>query len=198
MRLGIMGGTFDPVHSGHLQIAKMALEEAGLHQIVFLPDGDPPHKIPNTKDEDRFNMVNLAIQGIKGFAASDMELKRKGTTYTVDTLRELQEMDEYTELYYIVGSDTMRLFPTWKSAGEVAGLCHMLVAPRPGDDSGETHWFADKLYHDFGLMTTILSKPGPDISSTGIRELVRAGKSIKGLVPPAVETYIREKGLYLD
>ncbi len=198
MRLGIMGGTFDPIHLGHLQIARLALKEAALHQVVFLPDGDPPHKEPNTHDTDRLLMVTLAVLGEEGFLVSDMEMKRVGTTYTVDTLLELQKMDEGYELYYIVGSDTLRLFPTWKSAGQVATLCKMIVAPRPGDDKAETRWFADKLFSDFGLQTLILSQPGPDISSTAIRERVKAGLPIKGLVPDLVDDYIQEKGLYLS
>ncbi|MDI9520530.1 MAG: nicotinate-nucleotide adenylyltransferase [Bacillota bacterium] len=197
MRLGIMGGTFDPIHSGHVEIAKIAMEEAGLHKVVFLPDGDPPHKDSVTRGEDRLNMVKLAIADFPGFIASDMELKRKGTTYTVDTLLELKNQDEDTDLFYIVGSDTLRLFPTWKSAGQVASLCRMLVAPRPGDNAAETLWFANKLFHDFGLIAAVLSRFGPDISSTDIREAVKAGRSLTGLVPLQVEDYIREKGLYL-
>lgn len=198
MRLGIMGGTFDPIHSGHVEVAKIAMEEACLHRIVFLPDGDPPHKDPVTRGEDRLNMVKLAIADFPGFIASDMELKRKGTTYTVDTLLELKNQDEDTDLFYIVGSDTLRLFPTWKSAGQVASLCRMLAAPRPGDDPDETRWYANKLFHDYGLLTTILSRPGPDISSTDVREAVRAGQPVTGLVPFKVEAYIKEKGLYLN
>lgn len=197
MRLGIMGGTFDPIHSGHVEIAKTAMEEAGLHRIVFLPDGDPPHKDPDTRGEDRLNMVKLAVAGFPGFVASDMELKRTGTTYTVDTLLELKRQAEDSDLFYIVGSDTLRLFTTWKSAAQVASLCQMLVAPRPGDDAAETRRFADKLFHDFGLVAAVLSRPGPDISSTDIRKAVREGKSITGLVPLQVEAYIKKKGLYL-
>jgi nicotinate-nucleotide adenylyltransferase len=198
MRLGIMGGTFDPVHSGHLCIAGAAMREAELEGVLFLPDGDPPHKKPGATGEDRLAMVTLALEGYKGFAASDMELRRAGRTYTVDTLVELLAQDPGRELYYIIGSDTLALFPTWKTAWKVAGLCRMMVAPRPGNDQGEIRWLQRKLFADFGLSSTLLKETGPDISSTRIRQMVRQGESIDALVPAPVARYIREKGLYLE
>lgn len=197
MRLGIMGGTFDPIHRGHLDIARAAMAEAQLQEMLFLPDGDPPHKQPGAPKEDRLAMVRLAIAGIPGFFASDLELRRAGTTYTVDTLEELLSQEPGRELYYIIGSDTLKLFPTWKTAWKVAGLCRMLVAPRPGDDMQETRWFQRKLFAEYGLYSTLLSKAGPCISSTMIRGLAQQGQPVDALVPAAVARYILEKGLYL-
>lgn len=197
MRLGIMGGTFDPVHLGHIHIARAAMREAELGEMLFLPDGDPPHKLPGAKGEDRLEMVRLAIEGLPGFRVSDMELKRQGKTYSVDTLEELLREDPGRELYYIIGSDTLLLFPTWKTAWKVAGLCRMLVAARPGNDLDEIRWYQRKFFAEYGLLSDLLPEPGPDISSTDIRSRVREGKPVSGLVPDQVERYIREKGLYL-
>ena len=196
MRLGIMGGTFDPIHTGHLAIARTAFVEARLNEVLFLPDGDPPHKEPGAKGAQRLNMVRLAVEGQRGFTVSDMELVRHGTTYTVDTLTQLMQEEPDRELFYIIGADTLRLFPTWKTAWKVASLCSMLVAPRPGIDLDELRWFQRKLFADFGLVSQLLSQGGPDISSTRIRELVRTGEPIDALVPAAVARYIKENALY--
>lgn len=198
MRLGIMGGTFDPVHLGHIAIAKTAMREAALHEMLFLPDGDPPHKLPGAPGEDRLRMAQLAIEGLPGFWVSDMELRRQGKTYSVDTLTELLRQDPRRELYYIIGSDTLLLFPTWKTAWKVAGLCRMLVAPRPGNDLDEVRWHQRKFFADYGLISELLSEPGPDISSTEIRNMIAEGHPVDALVGAAVARYIKENGLYRD
>lgn len=196
MRLGILGGTFDPIHQGHLFIAGLAMQEAHLQEMLILPDGDPPHKTPDSTGEDRLAMARLAAQGRPGFLVSDMELRRVGKTYTVDSLVELLNQDSSRELYYIIGADTLPLFPTWRTAAKVAGLCRMLVAPRPGSDLDEIRACQRQLFMDYGLVSMLLSQPGPDISSTAIREMVRRGEDISALVPGAVAGYIQEKGLY--
>jgi len=196
MRLGIMGGTFDPIHRGHLFIARSAMREARLDRVLFLPDGDPPHKLPGTPGADRLAMVKLAIDNQEGFEASDMELRRQGTTYTVDTLEQLRAQAPDRELFFIVGSDTLKQFPTWKTAWKVATLCRMIIALRPGDSPEETRWLQRKLFADYGLETVLLSEPGPDISSTQVREQLRAGQPTDILVPAPVADYIRANNLY--
>jgi nicotinate-nucleotide adenylyltransferase len=196
MRLGIMGGTFDPIHRGHLFIARSAMREARLDRVLFLPDGDPPHKLPGTPGADRLAMVKLAIDNQEGFEASDMELRRQGTTYTVDTLEQLRAQAPNRELFFIVGSDTLKQFPTWKTAWKVATLCRMIIALRPGDSPEETRWLQRKLFADYGLETVLLSEPGPDISSTQVREQLRAGQPTDMLVPVPVADYIRANNLY--
>ncbi|MGI6726393.1 MAG: nicotinate-nucleotide adenylyltransferase [Christensenellales bacterium] len=196
MRLGIMGGTFDPIHRGHLFIARSAMREARLDRVLFLPDGDPPHKLPGTPGADRLAMVKLAIDNQEGFEASDMELRRQGTTYTVDTLEQLRAQAPNRELFFIVGSDTLKQFPTWKTAWKVATLCRMIIALRPGDSPEETRWLQRKLFADYGLETVLLSEPGPDISSTQVREQLRAGQPTDILVPAPVADYIRANNLY--
>lgn len=196
MRLGIMGGTFDPIHLGHLHVARVALREAALDSVLFLPDGDPPHKQPGASGADRLKMTQLAIKQDPAFWVSDMELRRPGRTYTVDTLMALLKEDPARELHYLIGADTLFQFPSWKTAHKVATLCSMLVVPRPGTDLDEVRWFMRKLFADFGLQSSLLSQPGPDISSTQIRERVKAGEDISALVSRAVALYIAENGLY--
>lgn len=196
MRLGILGGTFDPIHLGHVSVAEAAYTEAGLDSVLFLPDGDPPHKTPGASGADRLHMVELAIAGRPQFTVSDMELRRPGRTYTVDTLIALINEDSSRELYYIIGTDTLLQFPTWKTAWKVATLCRMLVVPRPGNNLEEIHWFMGKLHADFGLNSQLLTQAGPDISSTRVRELAASGQPVSHLVPGPVARYIKEQGLY--
>jgi len=198
MRLGIMGGTFDPVHRGHLAIARAALKEAGLDEVRFLPDGDPPHKTPGAPGEDRLRMVRLAVRGKPGLTVSDMELRRQGRTYTVDTLLQLKREEPGRELFYVVGSDTLFLFPTWRTAERVAGLCRMLVALRPGDGRAEVEAQRRAMHERYGLVSELLLETGPDISSSQVREAVRRGEDLGALVPPAVARHILRRGLYRD
>jgi nicotinate-nucleotide adenylyltransferase len=197
MQLGIMGGTFDPIHLGHLQIARAAMREAGLDRVIFLPDGNPPHKSPGASGADRFTMVCLALEDQHGFSASNMELLRAGNTYTVDTLLELRRRNPAGQLAYIIGADTLYQFPTWKTAERVAQLCRLLVIPRPGCDLHEIKAEQQRLAVRYGLVTALLSTQGPDISSSRVRDAVAQGKPIDAMVPRAVARYIKEKGLYL-
>ncbi len=196
MRLGIMGGTFDPVHRGHLAIARAAMREAGLNEVRFLPDGDPPHKSPGAPGQDRLAMVRLAVRGKPGLTVSDMELRREGRTYTVDTLLQLKREEPGRELFYIIGSDTLFLFPTWRTAERVAGLCRMLVALRPGDGRAEVESQQQAMRERYGLHSELLAETGPDISSSQVREAARRGENLRALVPAAVARYIRRRGLY--
>ncbi|HSK69949.1 MAG TPA: nicotinate-nucleotide adenylyltransferase [Candidatus Limnocylindria bacterium] len=196
MRLGIMGGTFDPIHIGHVAIARLARAEAGLERVIFLPDGDPPHKSPRASGAHRLEMARLATEGEGCFEVSDMELSRPGRTYTVDSLTALTDMYPGSGLHYIIGSDTLFQFPTWKTAEKVARLCRMLVALRPGDDGAAIRAQQEDLLARYGLQTALLRGCVPDVSSSRIRALAREGRSIDGLVPPPVAAYIAAHGLY--
>lgn len=196
MRLGIMGGTFDPIHWGHLHMAQSALDELGLDQVLLLPDGDPPHKEPYAATPDRLHMVRLAAGEDARFTWSDMEMLRPGHTYTVDTLRHLLRMYPQAQLTYLIGSDTLRVFDSWKTAGEVAHLCDMAVVLRGGDTREETLALMEALRQRFGLRATLLRQPGDPISSTHIRETVSRGGRLQGLVPDAVADYILARHLY--
>ncbi len=196
MNLGLMGGTFDPIHKGHVQIAEAALRQLSLDGVVFLPDGDPPHKDPVTPGVHRLRMVELAIGHERCFRASDMELKRAGTTYTVDTLLALKQQNPHQRLTYLVGSDTFLLFPTWHTAGRVAQLCDMAVMMRPGDDAAYIREKQAAYQETFGLHSVLLAGTGLTVSSSMVRAAVSKGEPIDDLVPPKVADYIKEHHLY--
>ena len=200
LKVGIMGGTFNPIHEGHLMIARAAKKAAGLDKVIFLPSGQPPHK-QNTSlapAVSRLNMTILAVNGQEGFEVSDMEVLREGTTYTVDTMRELTSTRPDVEWYYIIGGDTLFQLPTWRTPEKIAGLLKggMIVVPRPGADYEALREQAEKLKESIGLKTLIAGDGGPDISSTEIRECLMKGESVNGLIPQAVADYITLHGLY--
>lgn len=196
MKLGILGGTFDPIHFGHILMAQAALDEMALDRVLLLPGGDPPHKTPYAPKADRLHMVRLAADTDERFLVSDMELKRAGRTYTVDTLLQLRDEYPHAQLTYIVGSDTLMLFPSWKDAERVATLCDMAVILRPGDSREAIQGTIAQYHETLGLHAVLLRFTGPDISSTAIRSAAQTGLPLDGLVPEAVAGYIRDKGLY--
>lgn len=198
MRLGIMGGTFDPIHWGHIHMAQAALAELGLDQVLLLPDGDPPHKEPYAASADRLHMVRLAAGEDLRFAWSDMEMLRPGRTYTVDTLTHLNEMYPGSQLTYLIGSDTLKVFDSWKTAARVAQLCDMAVVLRGADTRDEIRQVMADLNNRFGLRATLLREPGDDISSTAIRQAAQAGEPLDDYVPHSIAAYIAEHGLYAD
>lgn len=196
MQIGILGGTFDPIHRGHTAMARAAAEELKLEKIILLPDGDPPHKTPRTPGNQRLAMARLAALEDARFEASDMELLRAGKTYTVDTLLAYKEQCPECKLIYIVGSDTLKMFPTWRTAHQVARLCRMAVVLRPGEDREDILRLMDDYRQRFQLETVLLRTLGPDISSTRIRQMAAHGEDIGALVPPGVAEYIRLHNLY--
>lgn len=196
MHIGILGGTFDPIHRGHLKMAKAAADELKLDKVILLPDGDPPHKVPRTLGQRRLDMVRLAAQEDARFEASDMELKRQGKTYTVDTLVAYKALCQECKLMYIVGSDTLKLFPTWRTAEAVAKMCDMAVVLRPGESREEILQVMDHHKQHFNLDSVLLLARGPDISSTRIRRMVAEGEDISSLVTKGVQRYILDHGLY--
>ena len=189
MKLGVLGGTFDPIHIGHLILAQEAYIELGLERVIFVPAANPPHKDPRTVSpaHHRFRMVELAVEGDPRFYVSDLELKRPGKSYTVDTLRYLKELWPGSELFLLIGADNLRELPTWKDYEELFLLSEVVVAHRPGaEPEGE---LADRV--------RFLPIPMVSISASWIRERVAEGKPIRYLVPQEVERYIREHGLYV-
>lgn len=197
MRVGIMGGTLDPVHNGHMEIAQAVKEACGLDGILLLPAGDPPHKQRETNRFDRLEMARLAAKTQPGMIVSDMEVMREGTTYTVDTLSELRASQPDTQWVYIIGADTVRVLHKWRHFEKVAGLCEFAAVGRPGYGASAMQEDADRLMREYGARIHLLEVCGPDISSTDVRNAVLEGKSISELVPEPVEKYIRDKGLYL-
>lgn len=197
MRMAIMGGTLDPVHNGHLQIAQAVKEACGLDGILLLPAGDPPHKQLQIDRFDRLEMARRAAQSQPGMMVSDIEIMREGTTFTVDTLTQLRAQQPNVEWVYIIGADTVRVLDKWRNFEKVAALCEFAAVGRPGFDIASVQEWADALERDYGAKVRLLDVCGPDISSTDVRNAVAEGRSVDHLVPPSVAEYIREKGLYL-
>jgi nicotinate-nucleotide adenylyltransferase len=192
-RLGILGGTFDPIHSGHLILAEQLKEELKLQKVIFIPSANPPHKEnhPVSSAKDRLQMVKLAIRDNPDFLISDIELKREGKSYTIDTLTQFVKLYKDSELFFLLGSDTIDELPTWKEPDKIFQKVKMVIALRPGFDRINPE-------NRFVKKSLLIPINGLNISSTQIRERVRAGKSIKYLVPPGVEKFIRSKNLYMS
>ena len=196
MRVGIMGGTLDPVHNGHLQLAQAAMNLLNLDRVMLLPAGDPPHKSNPTSKLDRLNMARLAAKEIDGVFPCSIEIFRSGTTYTVDTLKQLRENNPDTEWFYIIGADTLEVLDTWRNFHEVAKLCTFAVTGRADEDVNPARM--DEFKEQYGAKFITLPFNGPDISSTDIRNRVSGGESIDDIVPTSVCTYIADRGLYLS
>jgi len=197
MRIGIMGGTLDPVHRGHIDIALRVKQELALDQVMLLPAGDPPHKGKTTPKADRMRMAEIAASAYEGFFASDIEINREGTTFTVDTLTQLTDTHPEVEWVYIVGADTLDVLDSWRNFVKIAGLCSFAAVGRPGNDTARIRRRADELARQYGAKINLMDFDGPDISSTEIRRCVAEGLDITHLVPECVAEYIREKGLYI-
>jgi len=195
LRVGIMGGTLDPVHRGHVRMALEVKARLKLDCMMLLPAGDPPHKERPTSKWDRLEMTKLAADEHDGLFACSIEILRGGTTYTVDTLEELIQANPNTHWYYVIGQDTLEVLETWRSFSRVARLCTFAVIGRADEcvNMRRIREFEEK----YGAKFEVLPINGPDISSTEIRNRCARGESIADLVPEAVEAYIREKGLYL-
>jgi len=198
-RLGVMGGTFDPIHYGHLVTAEAAAEEFGLEQVIFVPAGQPPHKPPGavTEARHRYLMTVLATVPNPRFTVSRVDINRPGPSYTVDTLRELHaRYGPGVELYFITGADAMLQILTWKDAETLFGLCHFIAATRPGFRLSRLESVLGPLMERYRDRIHPLQVPALAISSTDIRERVRTGRSVRYLLPDAVMHYIQKTGLY--
>ncbi len=195
--LGVLGGSFNPIHNAHLAMAGEAMRAFSLDEVLFLPTGNPPHKLTGLADkEHRLRIVELAVAGVPGFAVSDLEVRREGTTYTVDTLRMLRARRPDARLWYIIGMDTLLELHTWRDPDTVFALCAFIVCTRPGYREEEGNACAEQLSKR-GADIHMLPMPGMDISSTMIRQSIsRGGNEARELVPPAVWTYLKAQRLY--
>lgn len=197
MKAGILGGTLDPIHNGHIEIALKAMEVLGLDAVALMPSGDPPHKPRVTDKRDRLAMVKLAAEAHPGLYASDIEINREGRTYTVDTLSALSVEQPDAKWTYIIGADTLNTLDSWREFPRVARLCDFAVINRPGCDVELAKLRAQSVEACFGTKVAMLPLSGPALSSTKLREQVAAGEDISPYVPASVAEYIREHGLYL-
>lgn len=197
-RIGVFGGTFNPIHLGHLIAAQEVLYKMKLDKIVFMPSGDPPHKSNYflASAMDRLEMVKLAVEGNKNFTVSDMEIKRSGKTYTYDTLIELHKIYYGNKFYFIVGFDALKEMHTWKKAEELFKLTDLIAVNRGILETGLKNEIKDK--KKCGANINLVEIPDIGISSTDIRRRVYTGENIRYLVPDGVFEYIVKKGLYID
>jgi nicotinate-nucleotide adenylyltransferase len=197
-RIGIMGGTFDPIHKGHLALAKAAMNEFVLNEIVFIPTGTPPHKKRKiTNKEHRYKMVKLAINGKSKYSISRIELDRKGISYAVDTCNELRKKyGNSAKLFYIMGLDSINEILEWKKPLELFKLCEFIVGLRPGSKFRTFRRLVrfpplqkevDKIH---------LMELSENISSSDIRQRIKEGKAVSTVVPKVIENYIKGHKLY--
>jgi nicotinate-nucleotide adenylyltransferase len=188
LKVGVFGGSFDPVHLGHLVVAEAAAQRLGLEQVRFVPAGRHPFKTGHhASPEHRVAMVDLAIRGNPRFLLDAREAVRAGPSYTVETLRQLRAEAPGDSLFLLIGADAARELPAWHDAEDIAAAAVIVVLTRPGV-AAPAH----------PLIGQIAEVPGIDISATAVRDAVRSGTSIRYLVPAAVEDYIRTHGLYRD
>lgn len=194
-KVGIIGGTFDPIHYGHLSAAEEAYREFGLSEVIFIPAGAPPHKHHLlAKADDRYMMAVLATVSCPYFSVSRIEIDRSGKSYTTDTLKAMRQIRKYAdaEFYFIVGLDALIQIESWKEPEELLTLCRFIASSRPGYSFDSL----EKLPREYRDVIHTLEIPHMDISSTDIRERVKNGRAVKFLVPPPVEDYIEKMMLY--
>ncbi len=200
-KLGILGGTFNPIHLGHLIIAEAVRERYDLTKVLFIPSAHPPHKEGQELilASDRYRLVGLAIADNPFFEVSNIEMQREGISYSVETLKTLRETEsEPSDYFFIIGGDSVPELRTWRNIEELAELCTLVVVPRPGWDIeqiateklGLPEWLRQ------GLLHNLVAAPLIGISSRDIRDTIKRGQSIRYLVPRAVEEYILQHGLY--
>jgi len=198
-KIGIMGGTFDPIHTGHLVTAEAVRIEYALDKVLFIPAAYPPHKQNSnvTLPIHRYIMTVMATDSNDHFYVSPIELERSGLSYSIDTVRTLiEQYGDKTEFYFITGADAVQDLPTWRDIDQLLDLCYFIAATRPGCICSIDH-VIKKLGNKGRKRIQRLPTPELEISSTDIRERVRQGRSIKYIVPESVESYILKEGLYI-
>jgi nicotinate-nucleotide adenylyltransferase len=209
--VGILGGTFNPIHLAHLRVAEEVRETLGLERVLFVPSGDPPHKLDELEPaERRYDMVRLAVETNPAFEVLDLELRRTGPSYTVDTLDELRRLNPGQELWFIIGSDAFAELETWYRPARLFELASLAVVQRPGRAARPVGAaLSEELARPFRATVRGLEHPSGHeirgipvselaISATDIRERIARGASIRYLVPEAVIEYIRKNGLYRE
>ncbi len=195
-KVAIMGGSFNPIHNGHLIMANQALHQCQLDEVLWIPAGDPPHKrlAPGATSQDRLTMVKLAIASNPGFTCTDIEVQRSGRSYAVETLEMLTRQNPDIEWHWIIGLDALKDLTSWYRVERVVELCQWIVAPRVTGYSLED--VVTYVKQQLPIRYTALQAPYIEISSTSLRQQIQHDRSIRYLVPPEVETYIEQHHLY--
>jgi len=197
VKLGILGGTFDPIHVGHLAAASAAIDCAQLDRVFFMPSARPPHRPAAVASaEDRLAMCRLAVAGEPRFEVSDLEVRRGGPSYTSDTLMELRRVRPDDELHLILGWDAAKLFPSWHEPRTVVALAVIVVVARPGTSAPAPADLRSAGFDPARVISCL--RATPDVSASDLRRELAAGGSIAGQVPASVAGYIAERHLYAD
>jgi nicotinate-nucleotide adenylyltransferase len=197
-RIGILGGTFDPPHVGHLWLATLAADAIGLDRVLFMPAAQPPHKQGEavTSASDRLLMTRLAIAGDEAFELTLIEMERSGPSYTIDSVVELRRLyGEEAELFLLMAADSLAQIDAWRQPDELLERIEWVVGPRPGVALPDRSALEDR-FGERAIRIHLLDGPSLDVSSTAIRERVAAGHAIRYLVPRGVEELIVDRGLY--
>jgi nicotinate-nucleotide adenylyltransferase len=198
VKIGVLGGTFDPVHRGHIAMAEEARRELGLDEVILVPAGRPPYKAVTeiAPAADRREMLSLAVSGKPHLKVSTMEIERPGPSYTVDTLAVLKEhYGNDAGIYFILGDDSLAQFPHWREPERIVEMCSLVAIPRPGSPRPDIDTL-EKGIPGISKKLIYLEKPRLDIRATVIREMASRGKSINKYVPGPVADYIRKHKLY--
>ena len=198
MRIGILGGTFDPVHYGHLIAAETCRERLKLDQVRLIPAASPPHK-PGIRIADghaRADMLSLAVSGYPEFVVDRRELKRSGPSFTVDTLRELTVEFPGQDLYFLMGADSLRDLLTWREPEEIARLATIVACNRPGVAEVTSSQIVEWVGQEIAARVLSLTMPGTDLSATELRQRIADRRTLRFLTPRAVEAFISQHGLY--
>lgn len=200
MRIGIFGGTFDPVHNAHLLLAEQCREQCNLDEIWLIPAGSPPHKETKgiTTGKQRREMLDFAIAGHPAFVIKDLELHREGPSYTIETLRQLKDAHPDEEFFLIVGADSVRDLHTWRDPESILDLATLIAVNRPNISLPDMTELKEKFGDLVSSKILWITTPGMDISSTDIRKRVLENKSVRYMTPRAVEVYIHNHRLYLE
>lgn len=215
-KIGLFGGTFNPIHSGHIKAARRVQEKFRLNKLLFIPSYIPPHKKSGmvASSTHRYRMVEQAVSSFPRFIPSAIEIEAGGKSYSIETLKKIQKIYPESWIFFIMGADAFLEIETWKDYQKLLQQCNFIVITRPGYDLGEAkkvlgkeyipaiYWLSPEEEFDESMLSSahifFLPIETPDVSSTDIRQRIKFGNSIKGMVPDSVEKYIKKNGLYQE